>query len=168
MSIQQLYKNKTKIIPSVEEVISSLCYYNVDFILIGSEVGKIYGLCEFTKDIDLLINPSTSNFQKLHIYLKQHFDVHFESLLTMDRIVLLSKEKKIELFIYDALFVEYDFNNRSGATQKAFNNTITILSEKEYISCVKKCIIYHTSKENWKQVSKYTNTLNKYNTKYSI
>lgn len=167
MSIQQLYKNKTKVVPSVEEVISSLCYYDVDFVLIGSEVGKIYGLCEFTKDVDLLINPSTSNFKKLHIYLQQHFDVNFESLLTMDRIVLLAKDKKIELFIYDALFVEYDFSNKSGIIQKVFNNTITILSEEEYIACVKKCIIYHTSNENWTPVSKYTNILNKYNIKYS-
>lgn len=163
----QVYKNKTKIIPSVEEVISSLHYFNIDFILIGSEVGKIYNLCEFTKDIDLLLNPSTKNFKKLHMYLKQHFDVDFESLLSMGRIILLAKEKTIELFIYDALFVEYDFSNKNRVTQKVFNNIITVLPEEEYISSVKKCIIYHTSKENWTPVSKYTNILNKYNTKYS-
>ena len=38
----QVYKNKVKLIPSIEEVISSLRSFDINFILIGSEVGKIY------------------------------------------------------------------------------------------------------------------------------
>lgn len=164
----QVYNNKIKLIPSIEEVISSLLSFDIDFVLIGSEVGKIYNLCEFTKDVDLLINPSTSNFKKLHIYLKQYFDIDFESLLTMNRIVFLPKEKIIDIFINDILFVDYNFNKKNHIIEKFFNNVVTILSEEEYINSVKKSIVYHTSEENWQSVSKYANILNKYNRKYSI
>jgi hypothetical protein len=164
----QVYKNKVKLIPSIEEVISSLRSFDINFILIGSEVGKIYNLCEFTKDIDLLIDPSTKNFKKLYRYLKQHFNINFKSLCALDRIVLVVKEKTIEIFIRDALFVDYDFNKKNHITEKFFNNIVTILPEEEYINSVKKCIIYHISKQNLESASKYINILNKYNKKYSI
>jgi hypothetical protein len=164
----QIYKNKTKLILSVEEVISSLRSFDVNFVLIGSEVGKIYNLCEHTKDIDLLINPSITNFKKLYRYLKEYFDINFKSLYSLDRIVLLVKEKTIEIFIHDALFVDYNFNKSNQIKHAFFNNIVTILSEGEYIDSVKKCIIYHTSKQNLESASKYINILNKHNKKYSI
>jgi hypothetical protein len=164
----QIYKNKTKLILSVEEVISSLRSFDVNFVLIGSEVGKIYNLCEHTKDIDLLINPSITNFKKLYRYLKQYFNINFKSLYALDRIVLVVKEKTIEIFIRDALFVDYNFSKKNHITHKFFNNVVTILSEEEYIHSVKKCIMYHISEQSLESASKYINILNKYNKKYSI
>ena len=140
------YKNKSKKIPTTKEIIGFLVEKNVDFILVGSQIGKYYGICEDPYDIDFLIPNSLSNTSKIFFILQEFFNVQsIDEILKIDILHLMPKEKiPIQLFKYpwnkdcNCLIAseEYEKLKKDSTVINFYDYDINAISLKYYIDCM--------------------------------
>ena len=154
--------------PSVHEIISELNKYKLDIMLIGSEAGKIYKLCDSTKDIDFIVHPSKENTIKLFSYLQHNFEFNdmFE-FNALEQIVLRNIENKnIELiknpFCLSIMFniQNYDTLKQNAKKIKYYDTYTDIISLEDYIDSIKRSIDYPCYRDN----PEFNNKMLKYNT----
>lgn len=177
------YRNKSKIIPSTKDIIGLLIEENIDFILVGSQVGKYYGIYDRPRDIDFLISDSSSNISKLFLLLQQFFNLqNIDEILNMDIINLIPKEKiPIQLFKYkpnkncDCLISSQEYNKlkKNSILINFYNYHIDAVSLKDYIDCmvfVTNCLELQTMETNnfssVVKTNKYKKIINNYKDKY--
>jgi hypothetical protein len=142
-----IYKNKTWNILSIEEIISLLNKHQVNCILIGSEAGQIYNLCESTKDIDFMLDTSQENMLRLFNLLSEFFTLNFEEFLSLNRIVIRTLDKKPIEFIFDFPISESEHINFQKIKNNEneidfYGNRVKIISEKDYIDYITKLTNY--------------------------
>lgn len=167
-----IYKNNTFNVPTTEEIITSLCHHNIDIILIGSEAGKLYNLCDSVKDIDFMINTSEENMKKMFVYLQQFFPIkNYQEFFELDRIVLRSLDRKPIEFIKKSNFVTFESIISNTETFEYYNNQIRVINIHNYIEYIKKFKSYlQENLSNYKnkdkiikKIHKYTTLINNYN-----
>lgn len=144
---EKIYFNKTNHRPSVEKICTYLNQFNIDCILVGSQVGKFYRLCESSKDIDLIVNMSPVNINNLFLFLSKFFPIkNIDQIISLDRIILRSLDNTcIELFMLtDANTVfpckEYDKLKKNSNLVTLYDNSLYCLSLNDYIISVKNII----------------------------
>jgi hypothetical protein len=170
-----IYTNKTNRIPTAREVIKDIISFKINIILIGSEAGKIYGLCDSLKDIDFLANNSTENTEKLFNYLKNFFDIHdINEFNKLDRIFLNTMDKPVEIFINpNFIGCNYDILKNNSHYITFYGSLVSLINIKDYIKyCVEYAIsnnLSYTDKNSFfyplsqEKINKYLSIMKQYN-----
>ena len=161
-----IYKNKTRLVPSIEKLIKLLNAHNIDMILCGSEAGNIYGLCSSTKDIDFILNEEINNKKRMFFMFKEFFDISsFEDFKEIKRIKIITLDKKhIEFFTSiekDIIGITEDFQNIKDRSRKIkfYDSDINVVDIKDYITMIQNYKIYLESL----MLDQYTDKIQKYN-----
>jgi hypothetical protein len=108
-------------------------------ILIGSEAGQIYKLCNSKKDIDFLIDPNKQNLFKIYQFLQHYFDYNdFKNVMLLDNIRLKTNEKKYIELLKNPDLLSYKDIVKNTTKHTYFGQTIPVISEYDYIRYVKR------------------------------
>jgi hypothetical protein len=142
-----IYKNKTWNTPSIAEIISLLNKHQVNCILIGSEAGEIYNLCESIKDIDFMLDTSEENMLRLFNLLSEFFTLNFEEFLSLNRVVIRTLDKKPIEFIFDFPISESEHINFQKIKNNEneidfYGNRVKVISIQDYVDYITKLSNY--------------------------
>lgn len=144
---EKIYFNKTNNRLSVEQICTYLNKFSIDCILVGSQVGKFYRLCESSKDIDFILNMSPVNINNVFLFLSKFFPMqNIDQVISLDRIVLRSLDNTcVELFMLtDANMVfpckEYNKLKQNSNLVTLYDNSVSCLSLNDYIISIKNII----------------------------
>jgi len=150
--------------PSVKDIISEFSINQINIILIGSEAGKIYNLCDSKKDIDFLIENTKENLNKLYCFLSKFFTLeNFDDFTQHNRYILYPpNEKAIEIFNHNGTFVTYEDIKEKKTIVNFYDENIYMIHLDDYIDYIKKAKKYYQNNFNSTNYKKYANILKVY------
>lgn len=146
--------------------LQNLIAYNINFVLWGSEAGIIHGYnIQSNKDIDLLIQDTSTNLDNLYLFLSKFF-TSSSQLSDIEAIKITTKDKKYfdirKKYTTPVWNLDYDTAISEAVLVKCLDCDILAISDHHYVKTLELALSYPKKTFTKNKRNKYKNVIFNY------